>query len=166
MKKHIFLFLIGIITAMFTVSAQAPADPVTWRAQVKMTSATEGTVIVRATVNKGWHLYGTDMPQGGPKPTSFNFAGSTGVKFIGTPTPSVKPVKKHDEMFSADVTYWEGRVTFTQRFTVTDPAKAKIAASVTYMGCNDETCSPPKTKKFTLNVPRPDGNTSATTRAN
>ena len=144
--KKVILSLILAVTAMAAAFAQAPANPVAWRSNVKMQSATKGTVTFTAIVSEGWHLYGMQMPKGGPKPTTFSFAGSQGVKFAGAPVPSVQPVKKHDKMFDADVTYWEGRVKF-------DPAKAALAASVTYLGCNDQTCSPPKTHKFTLRIP-------------
>ncbi|RXE75045.1 hypothetical protein ED551_00425 [Muribaculaceae bacterium Isolate-013 (NCI)] len=151
--KKVILSLILAVTAMAAAFAQAPANPVAWRSNVKMQSATKGTVTFTAIVSEGWHLYGMQMPKGGPKPTTFSFAGSQGVKFAGAPVPSVQPVKKHDKMFDADVTYWEGRVKFTVDFEITDPAKTALAASVTYMGCNDQTCSPPKTHKFTLRIP-------------
>lgn len=151
--KKVILSLILAVTAMAAAFAQAPANPVAWRSNVKMQSATKGTVTFTAIVSEGWHLYGMQMPKGGPKPTTFSFAGSQGVKFAGVPVPSAQPVKKHDKMFDADVTYWEGRVKFTVDFEITDPAKTALAASVTYMGCNDQTCSPPKTHKFTLRIP-------------
>ena len=151
MKKILFTFILSIIT--LTVSAQGPVDPVAWRSNVKMQSATKGTITFTAIIHEGWHLYGMKMPAGGPKPTTFVYTGSKGVKFTGPLTPSVKPVQKHDTMFDADVTYWEGRVKFTQEFEITDPAAAALAATVTYMGCNDQTCSPPKSHAFKLRIP-------------
>ena len=150
--KKILLVIIGLIMGIAAADAQAPA-PINWRITLKMTSATEGVVNMRVIINDGWHLYGTTMPVGGPKATSFSFDGSQGVKFVGTPAPSVKPLEMHDAMFDADVTYWEGRVTFTQKFKITDPAKAVVKGSVSFMGCNDETCSPPKTQQFVLKIP-------------
>lgn len=152
MKKILFTLIIAL-TAIAGAAAQGPVNPVTWRSNVKMQTATKGTVTFTAIVNEGWHLYGMQLPKGGPKPTTFSFAGSQGVKFLGTPVPSVKPVRKHDTMFDADVTYWEGRVKFTVDFEITDRAKASLAATVTYMGCNDQTCSPPRTHTFTLRIP-------------
>ena len=152
MKKILFTFILAVV-AIVSANAQGPVNPVSWRANVKMQSATRGTVTFIATISEGWHLYGMQMPQGGPKPTTFTFAGSQGVKFAGAPVPSVKPVQKHDTMFNADVTYWEGKVRFTVAFEITDPAKASLAAAVTYMGCNDQTCSPPKTHTFKLRIP-------------
>lgn len=152
MKKLLFL-LIMFIGGLTVAKAQAP-DAINWRISVKMTSATEGVVNLRAIISDGWHLYGMEMPEGGPKATSFSFAGTEGVKLIGTPKAAEKPQIKLDPMFEAKVPFWEGKVLFTQPFKVTDPAKAVIKGSVSYMGCNDETCLPPKTKSFSINVPK------------
>lgn len=138
---------------LFGAAAQRPESPFTWRANVKMLTATEGEVIVKVTIATGWHLYGTVLPKGGPKPTKFDFSASSGVKFNGTITPSEKPVSKQDKMFNLTVNYWTGTVTFRQKFTVTDATKAKIEGSVTYMGCNDTSCSPPSTFKISKVVP-------------
>lgn len=149
-----FLTIIfGLILGFAAMQAQAP-DAISWRISVKMKSATEGVVNLRAVIADGWHLYGTEMPEGGPKATSFSFAGSEGVKLIGTPKAVEKPIVKLDPMFEAKVPFWEGRVLFTQPFKVTDPAKAVIKGSVSFMGCNDETCLPPKTQTFTVKVPK------------
>lgn len=167
MKKVLTIFLLAIC-AVITATAQGPVDPVSWRATAKMTSPNRGVITIRATISKGWHLYGMTMPANGPKPTSFDFAGSTGVKFSGNVTPSKAPVKKHDEMFGTDVTYWENSVSFTRQFTVTDSSKAGITLQVSYMGCNDRTCSPPKTKKLTVKIPaykKSDGTTGTSPKS-
>ena len=130
--------------------AQAPV-PVKWRASARMTSATEGVLTVKATVQPGWHLYGMDIPAGGPKATSFDLAGCKGVEFIGPMTASVKPVAVHDAQFGMDVTWWEGSVSFTRRFRKTAAAPV-IDLSVTYMGCNDQTCAPPRTERLNARI--------------
>ena len=55
--KRIFIFLTVLITAVFlnVASAQAPKH-VTWRLTVKMTSATEGVMTLKAVIEPGWHL--------------------------------------------------------------------------------------------------------------
>jgi thiol:disulfide interchange protein DsbD len=66
MKKLTFLFVALIISAV-TAMAQSP---IKWRTTYKMTSQTEGVLTVKAIVTEGWHLYGTELPEGGPKATS------------------------------------------------------------------------------------------------
>jgi len=151
MKKSLLILFSLIFACAVTVSAQGNS-PFTWRANVKMINKTEGEIIVKVDVPAGWHLYGTDLPKGGPKPTAFDFSKSSGVKLIGKTIPSVKPVSKDDKMFNLKLTYWTGNVTFRQKFKVTDSSKARIEGTVTYMGCNDNTCSPPSTFKISKPV--------------
>lgn len=146
--------VIAVIAAVLGVAAQGPEKPIRWRVTAKMTSETEGVATLRPVCGEGWHIYGTEEVKGGPVPTTFSFEGSQGVEFIGGVKPSAAPVRKYQEMFGAELTYWEGAVSFTRRFKVTDAAKAKIAGSVRYMGCDDTQCMPPQTHQFSV-VPKP-----------
>lgn len=147
MLKRLYLFLIVTVLAVGTAMAQ---DAIRWRTTAKMTSDTEGVLTVRALVADGWHLYGTKLPKGGPKPTVLDFSKSVGVKFIGDFKPSVAPVTKQDATFGMALSFWGQNVTFTRRFKLTGAKeKAQINGSITFMGCNDETCLPPKTLPVT-----------------
>lgn len=128
------------------------AAPINWRVNVKMLSATEGEAIFIATIDDGWHLYGTQMPKNGPKATEIDFAGSKGVKFTSDLTASSTPIKYRDAMFGLDLTCWEGRVTFRRKFRVTEASGAVVAGTIHFMGCNDVTCLPPSAKKFSKPV--------------
>ncbi len=149
MKRLFFVItMLFVAVASATISAQAP-KPVSWRISVKMTSQTEGKVTFKAILQPGWHLYGTQLPKNGPKPTVFNMANSEGVAFSSELKPSIAPIKVHDTMFDLDLTWWDANVSFSRTFKVTDPAKAKIVCNISFMSCNNETCSPPQT--ITLN---------------
>ena len=45
------------------------ADAVTWSRSVEDKSPTEKVLVFTATVKDPWHLYGTELPKGGPTPT-------------------------------------------------------------------------------------------------
>lgn len=130
----------------------APAAA-TWNARIEMTGAKSGKLILTMTPSKGWHIYGFEVGEGGPKAMTADFTKSAGVKFKGELKPSVAPVKTHDDVFDVDVTYWEGKVVFTRSFEVTDPKTAKITGVVNYQGCNDETCTAPQKYNIALTVP-------------
>lgn len=148
-KLTILAFFLCVISA---ASAQMPS-PIKWRAFVKMDNDKEGTVTLKAIMDDGWHLYGTSLPEGGPKATVIDFSESKGVKYLNNFTPSVKPIEKQDDTFGLKLNWWEKNVTFTRRFKLTGKkAEAIIKGKVTYMGCNDETCLPPKTQSFNLPV--------------
>lgn len=150
MKKITFLLAAIIISMM---SAVAQTTPVKWRSSVKMTSSTEGVITIKAVISDGWHLYGTNIPDGGPKATVLDFSESKGVKFTGSFTPSAKPTTKMDEMFGIKLSWWASDVTFTRKFKLTGKkADAVINGKISYMACNDENCMPPKTESVTLKI--------------
>lgn len=144
MIKRITLLIVAAVLAVGAAMAQ---DPIRWRTTVKMTSNTEGVLTVRALVADGWHLYGTSLPKGGPKPTSLDFSKSVGIKFVDKAfQASVAPVTEHDATFSMKLTYWKSNVIFTRRFRLTGARdKALINGAITFMGCNGETCLRPST---------------------
>lgn len=146
-KRLTYIFaLLAIMVIALPGQAQ---NAIRWRCTAKMITATEGELTVRAIVEPGWHLYGMKMPKGGPKPTVLDFGKSTGIKFTGDFFPSVKPTVKTDPVFGIKVSFWEKNVAFKRTFKLTgDRKNAVIQGSVTYMGCDDETCLPPKTENF------------------
>jgi len=123
-------------------------DPVKWKSAIKMTDATSGVVTFTATVDAGWHVYGTQLPSGGPEPTSVQW-NNQGVKLVGGLTPSKAAHKQHDETFDMDLSWWTGSVTLSQKFTVT-AKEYKIEGSIRYMACDDENCTPPKSESFSF----------------
>lgn len=136
----------------FAASAQSPS-PIKWRTTVKMLDDRDGILTIRAVIEKGWHLYGTKLPEGGPKPTTFDFAESRGVKFIGAFEPNAKPIEKEDAVFGTKLSWWAKNVTFTRKFRLSGDIKdAVISGKITFMGCNDETCMPPRTETVTLKL--------------
>lgn len=147
-RLQLFLTLIIAIITASSAAAQTAAEPkpVEWTMTVSMTGATEGTATITATPAKGWHLYGTDIPAGGPKATVIDLSGSTGVEFTAAPKPTVKPATVDDPLFGIRLTWWEKPVSFTVPFKLAaGRTSGRIKAAVTFMACDDNTCSPPST---------------------
>lgn len=145
-RRFLLIFTLMVIGAS---SAFAQIfDPVKWKSAIKMTDATNGVVTFTATVDAGWHVYGTQLPSGGPEPTSVQW-NNHGVKLVGGLTPSKAAHKQHDETFDMDLSWWTGSVTLSQKFTVT-AKEYKIEGSIRYMACDDENCTPPKSETFSF----------------
>ncbi len=138
----------------FGISVPSVASPIGWQAESHMLSATEGVVTVTATLEDGWHLYGMKMPDGGPQPTQIRFEFPAGVEATGKLTVNRTAVRKYDDMFGAELEYWDGaKVTFTRHFKVKNsPDGKQLKCVVRFMGCNDETCLPPQTKTLTVKI--------------
>ena len=148
--KRYMLALVALL--VFAIGAGAQTN-VKWRTSVRMTSPTEGVVTVRAIIPEGAHLYGLAMPEGGPRATSFDFSASKGVTLTGKLGAAPAPVSARDEAFGMDLQWWTGRVAFTQRFRVDDPAAARIDIKINYMTCNGANCMPPRTESISAPVP-------------
>ena len=145
--KNLFLLI-----AFFTVSIIAQAQiltPVKWTKSVKMTDDRNGVITFTATIDNGWHMYSNDSPADGPTPLSVNWKNTKGVKLVGGLTPSKAPTTIDDEAFMMKVRQWEGKVTLTQKFTVTED-KYNIDGDLQFMSCNDQTCTPPATESFSF----------------
>lgn len=152
--KKIVSILVAVLFIGIVSSQAQQAQPIRWRMIIKMTSPTEGYVTVRAILDEGWHLYGFNLPKGGPKPTEFNFSDSKGVKFIGNIEPSVKPEAKEDSQFGSTLEQWNRNVSFTQKFKISgNQTDAVISLAIKYMGCNDVTCLPPSSMNLSSPVP-------------
>ena len=148
--KKISLILVVLLSTILSVSAQ---KPIKWRSNVKMTSETEGVVTIKAIIEPGWHLYGTQIPSGGPKATKIDLSSSEGVKFVGNITPSIAPKKVYDKTFDLNLNWWDQNVSFTQKFKLSSKKGAKIVGVISFMGCNDQTCLPPSTQSINIVVP-------------
>lgn len=144
--------LLLICSVMLTLCAFAQKDnPVAWTMSIKMTSATEGVLTIHASMEPGWHLYGTQLPEGGPQPTTIALSATKGVEFIGKLTPSVAPTKVNDQMFGMMLNWWAKPVDFTCKVSVKNaPKNWKIIANIENMACNDETCMPPSSTELTV----------------
>lgn len=149
MKKTLLLFL-AIITLGFAAQAQSP---VIWRVSVRMTSPTQGEITIKALITEGWHLYGFNMPDGGPKPTRFDFSDCIGIKLDGDVRPSEQPIVQMDPLFGKNLSWWDRNVTFTQHFSLKNSKEARVKVTINFMSCNGGTCTPPKTETITTIIP-------------
>ena len=158
-------YLISLLLAAASLVMCAQQDdiktPITWDNSFEMVSDTEAVASFTATIDNGWHLYSTQLPDGGPSPTVVVWDKISGLEPTGDLTPDHAPIEKVDEMFELTLSWWEQKVTLTQHFKVTDPSTVHLEGYVEYSSCNDETCIPPTKEPFTFS-----GNASAATTDN
>ena len=158
-------YLISLLLAAASLVVCAQQDdiktPITWDNSFEMVSDTEAVASFTATIDNGWHLYSTQLPDGGPSPTVVVWDKISGLEPTGDLTPDHAPIEKVDEMFELTLSWWEQKVTLTQHFKVTDPSTVYLEGYVEYSSCNDETCIPPTKEPFTFS-----GNASAATTDN
>lgn len=127
-------------------------EPITWKVSVEGNSTSSATIRLSANIEEGWHLYSLNMPEDGPNSTVIDFTLPEGVTLDGALTPSKKPIEKYDDMFSLNLSWWEGSVSFTQKVKITDEKTHAVSISVSFQGCNDQTCVAPKTELLETSV--------------
>ena len=146
MKK---IFLWGFILTIFVVlpSFAQFTEPVQFKTSIKNISDAEMQIVFSASIDKGWHVYSTDLPSGGPIKATFNIEEQKGIELVGDLTPQSKPIEAFDRTFDMKLKYHENEVTFTQNFKITEP-QYLIKGYLEYGACNDETCLPPSEVPF------------------
>ena len=117
-------------------------EPVHWGSSFSQKDKTL-TVSFSASIDKTFHLYGTDVPEDGPQRTEFHFEKVEGLTQVGTPQVAAgQAITRQDETFGMRLSYFEDKVTFTQTFRIDSEAWA-LEGYVYYMACNDGMCTPP-----------------------
>ena len=74
MKKILFVMTALLISAS---SYSQILNPVKWSYATKKTGSNEAIIYLKATIDKGWHIYSQQLADGGPVKTSFSFSPSS-----------------------------------------------------------------------------------------
>ena len=146
--KRIFSFLTLFITLGAVALAQFQV-PVSFSTTQKVVGDNVLEVIFQGTIDAGWHVYGTDIADGGPTRAELTLETQKGLKPDGKLRATGKVLKKMDDMFGMEVSYMEGTASFSQRFIITEP-EYEVAGYLTYGACNDENCIPPTNVEFSF----------------
>ena len=147
MKRITLLFTLCVLA---TASALAQFhNPVTFKVKEKVLDGDVLEVRFQGTVEAGWHVYGTDIADGGPTKAELTLEKQQGIKPEGALQATGNVQKKMDEMFGMEVTYMEGTAEFVQRFVITESAY-ELSGYLTYGACDDHNCMPPTNVEFSF----------------
>ena len=69
-KRLLFYWLLSVLLALPAL-AQIQ-EPIKFKTEWKQNSDSEAEIIFNATIDKGWHVYSTELEEGGPISASFN----------------------------------------------------------------------------------------------
>jgi len=141
--------LLTLYIFIYTVALAQFQNPVAFSVTQKQTGDNVLEVVFQGTIDAGWHVYGTDIADGGPTRAELTLEKQKGLKPDGKLRAAGKVQKKMDEMFGMEVSYMEGTASFVQRFTITEP-EYEVAGYLTYGACNDENCIPPTNVEFSF----------------
>lgn len=144
--KKICLWLFVFTLAALNLQAQIK-EPVKFKTSFKSISPTEAEIIFSGTIDNGWHVYSTNLPDGGPISATFNVDKQQGVQPVGKFQAKGKEVSTFDKLFEMQVRYFSHAVQFVQKVKITG-ATYHIEGYLEYGACDDESCLPPTQVPF------------------
>lgn len=154
MNKFNLFFLFGLLLTLQTrLFAQQQADPVKLTYSVTTKSGNLAEVRIKATLDKGWHIYAQHQPKSAISvPTRIDWTKSP----LWSASGSIREVgvshKQEIKDAGIEQFYFKDSVTFVQMVRLRGNAKSAISGSITYQACTDEMCLTAKTVPFTIPV--------------
>ncbi len=153
MKSFTFLLLVAFsLLSPDSGFSQAVLNPVKWEYTYEKTTNTEGYILIKARMDKDWHIYSQHQSSDGPIPTSFMFTANADSSPIGK-TEEPPAEKVFSEVFSTEVISFGNEVVFKQKIQRKNPNSFDLNAELEFMACNNNTCLPPKVVKFSVQIP-------------
>ena len=137
MKKFLSLTLLLLVTVVMAVQAQ-----VSFTVKYKRVNPTTVDIVFTGAAQPGWHIYSTNIGEGGPTRATFGVDKIKGAKLKGGLKGGPGAKTMQDPIFEMPVTYYEGHATFTQRVELLDK-DYELKGYLKYGACNDENCLPP-----------------------
>lgn len=143
--------IIGILILMCAVHLSAQIfEPVTWNFEHERVSDTQGRIVATAEIEDGWHVYGLQLPEGGPQSTTLVFEVVKNAELVGEVRAEGLLVEKYDATFDMDLNWYEMGVTLVQDVTYDDADAVYVEGAVKFMACDHATCLPPTEELFVL----------------
>ncbi|MCD4695287.1 MAG: thioredoxin family protein [Bacteroidales bacterium] len=166
MKKH--LFLLGLLISISFLSRADILEPVKWSYESQQIEGNTYELKFKATIDKTWHLYSQNVPEGGPVKTSFYFYELAGFELTGNNIqiveeesfteenntdfiiPFIEPEghEENDPNFNMIVKYFEDIAEFTQTIRLTTTEPLAVTGYIYFMCCDDSRCLPPAEIEF------------------
>ncbi len=147
-KRLLFYWLLSVLLNL-PIIAQIQ-EPIKFNTEWKQNTDTEAEIIFNAKIDNGWHVYSTELGEGGPISATFNIDKIEGAEIIGKLTPIGNEIDEMDPIFGMRVRYFKDKATFIQKVKITDK-NYLIKGYLEYGACNDENCLPPTSVDFNFN---------------
>ena len=157
MQRLLLISLLSCLSCLLTIAQ------VDFSHYVKQTADDEITLFFSGKMSDGWHIY-SQNEKNGPTPTTLTISSIKGAELVGKLTADRQPIKKFEEVFDAEVMYFEKSVIFSQKLKLTD-SKYAVEGYLEYGACNEQNCLPPTSVDFSYKGEKPkEGETTKTTQ--
>ncbi|WP_321330791.1 cytochrome c biogenesis protein CcdA [uncultured Bacteroides sp.] len=147
MKKiQLLLFVFTLVVCNLHAQIQ---EPVKFKTELKTLSATEAEIIFSGTIENGWHVYSTNLPDGGPISATLTAEKMQGAQLAGKLQARGKEITNFDKIFEMRLRFFEHSVQFAQKIKITG-SSYNVEGYLEYGACNDESCLPPTQVAFSF----------------
>ena len=132
---------LSIILTSFVALCAVAQDKVSF--SVEQTAVRDSIFTIRFTgkIAPGWHVYSVDNDEIFTSAT-FTAEEISGCQLVDGLKPIGDVVRKYDDIFKCEVSYFENKCTFEQKIKVVDN-QYDIKGYLTYNACNNDMCLPP-----------------------
>jgi thiol:disulfide interchange protein DsbD len=169
--KKILLF-VSFILFFSALSFSQILDPIKWTYDKKLLDENIVELTFNATIERKWHLYSQEVPEGGPVKTSFYFYDLDGFEFVDKNVRIIeeesytqendinyivlfdepKGHEENDPNFDMVIKYFEHEALFTKKIRLTTTEPLTISGYIYFMCCDDTKCLPPNDVEFEYTV--------------
>ncbi len=156
-----FLFQFGCDGPNGKISTPYPAispaisqiqNPVKWSFTVNKISETEAELLLKATIDKGWHVYSMKQDSDdGPISLTFDFEKNKNYALDGKIIEPA-PEKMYDKNFEMNVKFYEHDVIYKQKIKILTQESFIIKGLLNFQTCDDKMCLPPTDVDFEFKI--------------
>lgn len=128
-----FLFLTVFVSGQIR-------NPVRWETHINRISTDTLELVFRASIESPWHMYGVNIPEGGPIATSVVFDSTGAFYSTGATSQMPEPEIIDDKIFNMQLELHSGDVVFSQKIVRYTDESFEVTGTVEYMTCSDMEC--------------------------
>lgn len=151
MKKINLIFWFSLIFSGITLNAQI-LEPVKWSFSLNQLSESEYEIIADATIEEGWHLYSSNIPEGGPIATSVTLVNSGNEVLSGDLREEPEADVQYDQAFDMELSWFSNEARLILPVTISGTSVGELEGYVEFMACDDEQCLPPDRVDFSFTL--------------
>lgn len=135
------------------MNSQNTLNPVSWTATYISKTATEGDIVIKASIDAKWHIYSQRPTDAGPIPTSFTIVAVPANYELNGKVQEQDAHEEYVAAFDAKVFVFEKEALFIQKISRKNKKAFSVQVTLEFMTCNDKQCLPPKTETLTVYIP-------------
>jgi hypothetical protein len=147
--------MVAVLAGLLLPDLAVSQRPVTWAGNARLrTDPRVAAVVVRGTIDAGWHIYAVRQPPGGPQATRLSVPTGSNLRLDSI---AESPVQSgYDSTFAMQVLKHRSRVELRGMIVAEAPIRSDtvVVLRVRYQACTAVICLPPRTDTVNVTVRR------------